>query len=237
MNVVRPAIARSSASKISCSVSLSIAAVGIVEQQDRRLEQHRARDREALALSAGESVAALAEDRVVALRQRHDEIVRGGDARRFLDLRRRRLGMAEGDVGRDGVGEKKALLENEADVAAQIVEVELAHVDAVDQHAARRSDRRSAESGSSARSCRRRSRRGWPRTGRAARRGRCRAPPARRRRRRRKRFRNAPRPSSFGRRTRIGRDSAPRPAHREFRKRAARRSAIAARCSRWWRRC
>jgi hypothetical protein len=62
--------------------------------------------------------------------------VRRRDARGLLDLRRRGLGMAEGDVGRDGVGEEKALLENQADVAAQVVEVELAHVDAVEQHAA-----------------------------------------------------------------------------------------------------
>ena len=41
----------------------------VVEQQDRGLEQDRPRDRQALPLPAGKAVAALAQDRVVALGQ------------------------------------------------------------------------------------------------------------------------------------------------------------------------
>ena len=49
---------------------------GLVEDQDRRVLQDRARDRDALALSAGELDAALADERVVAVRQRLDELGR-----------------------------------------------------------------------------------------------------------------------------------------------------------------
>ena len=108
---------------------------GIVEQKNRRLQQQRARDGETLLLSAGKSDARLAENRVVALRQGRHEIVRGGDARRLFDLLARGIGMAERDVCRDGRAEQKALLKNEADVAAQLIEIEIAGVHTVDEHA------------------------------------------------------------------------------------------------------
>ncbi len=55
-----------------------------VEDEDARVLEQHARDREPLALAAGELVAALADDRVVAVGQRRDEVVdvrgaRGGD--------------------------------------------------------------------------------------------------------------------------------------------------------------
>ena len=46
---------------------------GLVEDQDRRVLQHRARDRDALALAAGQQRAVLADRRVHALRQAVDE--------------------------------------------------------------------------------------------------------------------------------------------------------------------
>ena len=88
----------------------------IIEQQDRWLQQHRPRDGETLALAAAEAVATLAEHGVVALRQLQDEFVGGGDARGALDLFACRIGMTEGDVGRDGVGEEKTFLKNEPDI-------------------------------------------------------------------------------------------------------------------------
>ena len=76
MKVVRPAIADCMAWTISCSVSASMDAVGIVQHQDRGIQQHGARDRQPLALPAGEPAAAFAQDGVVALRQLEDEVVR-----------------------------------------------------------------------------------------------------------------------------------------------------------------
>ena len=49
-----------------------------------------------------------------------------------------RLGVPEGDVGGDRVREQEALLEDEADVAPQVVQVQPAHVDPVDQQPAGR---------------------------------------------------------------------------------------------------
>ena len=73
--------------------------------------------------------------------------MRGRDPRGPLDLGLGRVGVAEGDVGRDRVREEEALLEDGADVAAQVVQVQAAHVDAVDQQPARGSRRRTAGSG------------------------------------------------------------------------------------------
>ena len=54
---------------------------GFVQQQQRRVLQHRAGDADALALAAGQAHAALAEEAGVALGQRHDEVVRERRAR------------------------------------------------------------------------------------------------------------------------------------------------------------
>ena len=69
----------------------------LVEQQDRRILENRARDRDALPLPARQPRAALAEERVVALRQRAQELVRFGGTRRGFDL-----GIAGVRAGRSG---------------------------------------------------------------------------------------------------------------------------------------
>src|SRR5581483_2022784 len=104
----------------------------IVEQQDRGFEQYCAGDREPLPLSAREAIAAFAEHGAVALRQAHDEVVRGGDSRCLFDQRRSSLGMAKRGVRRDGVREEKALLKHEAAIPSQVVEVQLSYVPVVD---------------------------------------------------------------------------------------------------------
>ena len=48
---------------------------GVVEHQDRRVEQQGPGDGDALALTAGQGVAALAHDRVVAVGELPDELV------------------------------------------------------------------------------------------------------------------------------------------------------------------
>src|SRR5207237_5547018 len=59
---------------------------GLVEQQDPRVAQHRPRQRDPLALAAGQSRAPLADRGVVALRQRQDELVDLGVAGGGLHL-------------------------------------------------------------------------------------------------------------------------------------------------------
>ena len=63
---------------------------GVVEDQDARVDQQRARDRDALALTARERQPALADDRVVAVGQRLDELVRLRLARRASTTSSRR---------------------------------------------------------------------------------------------------------------------------------------------------
>ncbi len=105
----------------------------IVEQQDGWLQQQGPRDGQPLALAAGQVRCPFAEHGLVALRQTRDEIVRLSQSRRALDLRLRRARLAEGDVGGDGVRKQETFLEDEADVAPQIVEFDAARIVAVDQ--------------------------------------------------------------------------------------------------------
>ena len=89
----------------------------LVEDQDGRVLEQRARDRDALLFAAGELEAALADHRVVAVRQRFDEGVDVRGARRGDDLLARRLGPAVGDVVVDRVVEQHGVLRNDADRA------------------------------------------------------------------------------------------------------------------------
>ena len=88
MNVVRPSIRRSIASMIGASVADVDRARRLVEDQDRGVLQERAGERDPLALAAGEPHPALADQRVVAVRQPADEVVRVRRPRRRLDLAR-----------------------------------------------------------------------------------------------------------------------------------------------------
>ena len=74
----------------------------VVEDQDPRVDDERARDRDALALPARERDPALADHRVVALRQPLDELVRLREPRGLLDLlvASRRAGRTRGSRAR-----------------------------------------------------------------------------------------------------------------------------------------
>ena len=90
----------------------------LVENEDRRVAQQRPRDRKPLALSAREPQAALADQSGVALRQRGDEVVRIGGARRRDDLRRRRIGLAEPQIVLDRAVEQISVLPHHGDLRA-----------------------------------------------------------------------------------------------------------------------
>ena len=80
---------------------------GVVEDQDARVGEERAGDRDPLALAAAEGQAALAHAGVVAVRELGDELrglrARGGQ----LDLLARRVRARVGDVARDRVREQE----------------------------------------------------------------------------------------------------------------------------------
>ena len=71
---------------------------GVVEDEDPRVDRERPRNREPLPLAAGERDPALADHRLVALRQPLDELVRLRGARDRLDRLLRQVAGAERDV-------------------------------------------------------------------------------------------------------------------------------------------
>ena len=91
----------------------------LVEQEQRRVAQDRARDRDALALAAGERDAALADRRLETLRQAVDEFGRQRKLGGALDLGVARVRPAEADVVGDRRGEDHRVLRHQRDAPAQ----------------------------------------------------------------------------------------------------------------------
>ena len=82
MRTVRP-LAISPHVVLDDALALVVERAGrLVEDQDARVGDQRARDGDALALAARQARAALADDGVVALGQLEDEFVRAGELRR-----------------------------------------------------------------------------------------------------------------------------------------------------------
>ena len=109
----------------------------LVQQQDRRVAQDRAGDGDALLLPAREHHAAFAHVGVVALRERGEEVVRGGGAGGLLDLGVGRAGAAEADVLARGGGEDHRVLRHERKRPAEVRPRHVAQVDPVEQDAPR----------------------------------------------------------------------------------------------------
>ena len=107
----------------------------LVENQNRRPPDRRTGDSETLALTMRKRNAAFAKNRVVALRQRGDKLVRVGESRGGEDLLARRARRGAGDVVADAGGEQHVVLEHDADLRAQRFERELADVAPVNQQA------------------------------------------------------------------------------------------------------
>ena len=137
MKVVRPRISRSSASTTACSVSASSALVGSSRIRIGAFFEQRPGDGEALALAARQRRAALAEHRVVALRQRGDEVVGVGGAGRGLDLvaawrRAGRSAMFSATL----IGNRNGSWSTTATCWRRLASDTVAHVVAVEQHPA-----------------------------------------------------------------------------------------------------
>ena len=92
----------------------------LVKEHQRRVVQKRAGESEALALAARK--------RVVALRQRHDEVVHGGLFAGRDDLVVRRIELCDAEVIFDAVVEEMRLLRDEALHLAQIPRVDAGNV-------------------------------------------------------------------------------------------------------------
>ncbi len=106
----------------------------LVEDQDRRVAQQGAGDRQALALAAGEQHAAFADHRGVALRQGRDELVRVGAARRGFDFGAVGVRLAEPKVLLDRAVEQVGVLMNDGDHPPQCLGIERLQILPADPH-------------------------------------------------------------------------------------------------------
>ncbi len=100
----------------------------VVQNEDGGLDKQGAGDGDALLLPAGEIDAALADFGVVAAGQRGDKVVGLGHLGRGDHLVVAGVGPSVADVVADRAGEEHGLLQRRADLAAQRVFVDIAHV-------------------------------------------------------------------------------------------------------------
>src|SRR5439155_6795048 len=110
----------------------------LVEDEDPRVGEERAREGHALALAEREARAALAELRLVAVLEAEDELVCADRLRGADDLLRARARLAEGDVLGHGAGEEKAFLRHDPELVAQRLLRHVVEVVAIDREPAAR---------------------------------------------------------------------------------------------------
>ena len=109
---------------------------GFVENEDGRVFEHGAGYAEALALSAAEGDAAVADGGLVAEREGFDEGVGVCDGGGLFDEVEAVVGVAEGNVVGDGVVEEDAVLRNESYLSTETVNVEVGDGYVVDEDGA-----------------------------------------------------------------------------------------------------
>ena len=109
----------------------------LVENQDRRAVDQRTGDRQPLTLPARQVGRTLFEHRRIAVRQALDELVRAGDLGGAHHLVERGGGFGHRDVLAHRAAKQEILLQHDADPGAQIADVELLQILAVDLYQAR----------------------------------------------------------------------------------------------------
>ena len=107
---------------------------GLVEHQDWCVPEQRPGDGDALALSAGQPQSPFTDHGPIALGQTDDEVMGVGGAGGGLQFLGRRLGLAEAQVVLDGAVEQVGVLAEDGELAANLVEAELADIAAADAH-------------------------------------------------------------------------------------------------------
>ncbi len=105
---------------------------GFVEDQDGRVFEDSSCYRNALTLSAAEFLSTFADDGVVALWQSHDEVVGFGDLGGFDDLLVGGVEGAVGDILTHGSVEEENVLADKADSFAQVFDLDVAQIIAVE---------------------------------------------------------------------------------------------------------
>src|SRR5918994_4597569 len=108
--------------------------LGLVQDQDQALPQHRPRDGDALPLAPAQALPTLGEQRVVAFRQLPNKAVCPGEPGCVLDLLPRRSGLPVADVLRHRRPEEHRLLRHEGYLVPQRLERELSYVFFIYEH-------------------------------------------------------------------------------------------------------
>ncbi len=119
MKVVRPTRA-SDQGLLDQVFGLSIhAGGGIIHNQDTRVEQNGAGDRQPLFLPAGKGDPPLSDQSIVAVRQTHDKIMQPGDFGSCLYFFQAGIRFTVADILPDGSRKKKGILMDDADMPPQ----------------------------------------------------------------------------------------------------------------------
>src|SRR6266404_2439308 len=106
---------------------------GFIKDEEARIVREGAGEIDELALADGERGAALVDAGGDAFGEGFDEIGKADFANGVLDGVAVDVGSAEAHVGFDGAGEEEGVLKNDAEQAAQVLEIDFADVDAVEQ--------------------------------------------------------------------------------------------------------
>ena len=109
---------------------------GFVEDDKGGFGKKGAGDADALALSAGEVLAAFGDGGVVGARELLDEFGCAGKGGGVANLCKGGAGAAVGDIFGDGRGEDDAVLKNEGDVATEVCDFDIPGVDTVEADSA-----------------------------------------------------------------------------------------------------
>ena len=120
----------------SCTTDLGVIVEGagrLVEQQDAGLAGQRAGDQQPLPLPSGQPAHAFVRHRLQPLRHRPDVPFEAAGAERFPDLVGVEPGRA-GDVVADAVGRHLTVLQNDAQMTADRLWIEVEEIVAVEQH-------------------------------------------------------------------------------------------------------
>ena len=111
----------------------------LVQDQDARVGQDRARNRNPLPLPAGKLYTALADDGVVLQLELLRELVHSRDGAGPQNLLLRRVGLGERHVLANRSVEQERILQHHAELRAVRLQPHRRQIDAIDQHLCRRS--------------------------------------------------------------------------------------------------
>src|SRR5262249_46484899 len=108
---------------------------GFIEQQNRAVANHDARNADALPLSPGECHPALADHSVVPLWHLRNKFIRVCELGRVHNFGPRRLWSSKGDVLKDGPPKQHRVLQHIAHLLTKFAQLVVAHVMSVEDYA------------------------------------------------------------------------------------------------------